>query len=573
MEIALRDYQIEAQKTFFNKLILGVKRQLIVLPTGAGKTIVAASISKLFRDRYNNGLPIVFIAHRHELLKQTAEKMKLVWGDVKVGKVKGVDNEQEADVIVASTQTLIRGRQMVKPGLVIYDEAHHSVSKGSMKVLESLGCFEADGPPLLGITATPNRLDRQALGQVYEEIVLEKSILDLILARYLCDVRGKKIVIDELDLQSVETMAGDYNEKQLGEQMGKESVIDTIVQAYLEHGESRKTIVFAVNVKQAYDIAEGLAKYDVRAKAIDGSLPEEARSKILQEFSTGVIQVLVNCMILTEGFDEPSVSCILMARPTKSESLYIQCIGRGTRLYPDKMDCLVLDVVGVTEDHSLMTLSNLFPPGRLDLEEEEEEELDLFLGVVMEEGESVVEFHERLKQIAFEYGKKMREINLFSTKTIYLWNSFSDRAYYISIGNQQYCYLIKEEEHWWIIFENQNKQLYPLHHEPLSLEYAQGIAENFLSNIKTKIILKEARWRNLAMSPAQRDQLERNRIDYDQGWTKGQASDALNDIYGRRVAAKVIHRFNGDLYRSIMSNSYLKEKINEELLCIQSGLH
>lgn len=571
MAISLRDYQNEASSIVFEKLAAGVKRQLIVLPTGAGKTIVAAAVSKLFKETFDINRPIVFIAHRDELLKQTASKMSLVWKDVRVGRVKGADNEQEVDVIVASTQTLVRGRQMVIPSLVIYDEAHHSVSKGSYKVLETLGCFEEDGPPLLGITATPNRLDRQALGQVYEEIVYEKTILDLILSKYLCDVRGKKIVADELNLDSVQTLAGDFNEKQLGEQMGQESVIDTIVQAYLEHGEERKTIIFAVNVKQTYEIADRLSSYGVKAAGIDGSLPEETRNQLLADFSQGILQVMVNCMILTEGFDEPSVSCIMMARPTKSESLYTQCIGRGTRLYPDKVDCLVLDIVGVSEKHSLMTLSDLFPPGRI--EDDEEIDEDILKDEMLEDGESVLEFQERLHQIAFEHGKKMHEINLFSTKTIYLWNSISDNAYYISIGNKQYCYLIKDDTHWWILFEHTNKRLYPLHDEALSLEYAQGIAESFLQTISTKIIYKEAPWRHHPISPAQRSQLDKNGIAYDETWTKGQASDVLNNIFGERIATKVIDRFNGELYRSMLSNQYVRDKIYQDLSEIQKEMN
>ncbi|KQN97213.1 hypothetical protein ASF12_22685 [Paenibacillus sp. Leaf72] len=517
----------------------------------------------------NSSQPIVFIAHRDELLKQTADKMQLVWEGVSVGRVKGAHNEQDVDLIVASTQTLVRGREIVQPGLVIYDEAHHSASKGSKQVLENLGCFRLDGPPLLGITATPNRADKLALGDIFEEIVYEKKMLDLIIAGYLCDIRAKRIVVESLDLNNLKTIAGDFDQNDLGEAMTQDDVIDCVIDAYIEYGEERKTIVFAANVHHTYAIAERFNERGIAAKGIDGSLPGADRELLLKSFAANDFNILVNCMVLTEGFDEPSVSCVIMARPTKSESLYVQCIGRGIRLHPDKVDCLVLDIVGVTENHSLMTLSKLFSSNEPEVDELDGEPLEL------RDNESVMELQERVHSSKKEYQQHMFEVNLFTKQSIYRWIKITDRAYYISMGDKRACYILLDDEFtrsWWALFENTDKRIFPLYHEPIVIEYAQGIAENFLKSVENPLMTKEARWRKYPLSQGQKEQLTRYEIAYDHSWTKGEAADALDMLFGKRDAHNVISRFDPEFYRNMMSNPHIREKVTTQLILIQKNI-
>lgn len=568
MGIALRDYQQEASDSFFRKLHEGIKRQLIVLPTGGGKTVVAADISKRFYQNVMNGKPIVFIAHREELLQQTSKKMNLVWNGVQVGKVKGQANHQNAEIIVASTQTLVRGRKIVDPGLVIYDEAHHCGSKGSKSILTSLGCFDPDGPPLLGITATPNRADKIGLGDIFQEVVYEKSLIEMIVSGYLCDIKAKRVVAESLDLGSLKIVAGDFNQMELGEVMSQESAIQTVVDAYIEHAEGRKTIVFAASVKQTYQIAESLRSHGILAAGIDGSLNDEERRRILSSFERNEYRVIVNCMMLTEGFDEPSVSCIIMARPTKSESLYIQSVGRGTRLHPDKANCLILDIVGVTETNSLMTLSKLFPPiEKPETDSVTQTQLDL------QDDESVISFQKRKEETHRVQGQMAYEVSLFTDKTIFSWVKASENSYYIGLGDKRACFLLKESTHeWWALFEHSDNKLYPLYHEPLDLEYAQGVAETFLKSLQRNLFLKEAFWRRNPMSEGQRKQLIKHSIPFDHTWSKGMASDALDLVFGKRIAENALRRFDPISYRMLLQNPDVREKTTLKIQLIQREL-
>ncbi|MCL6598921.1 MAG: DEAD/DEAH box helicase family protein, partial [Alicyclobacillus macrosporangiidus] len=225
MAIQLRPYQQEAVEAFFNALPEH-KRQLIVLPTGAGKTIVFGATARRYYETVSSDNPILVIAHRTELLDQAEQKIQYVWPGVVTGRVQGQRNEQLAQVLIASTQTLVAGRTIPKPGLIIYDECHHSRAEGALGVLQRLGVFEPDGPPLLGVTATPSRSDRTELGDVFEHLTYERTILQMIMDGYLADVRGIRVEVPGLNLSAIRTVGGDYNAKDLSHVMNIEEALE-----------------------------------------------------------------------------------------------------------------------------------------------------------------------------------------------------------------------------------------------------------------------------------------------------------------------------------------------------------
>jgi superfamily II DNA or RNA helicase len=563
VEITLRDYQKESVDRFFDRLNHHVKRQLIVLPPAAGKTIIAAAISKQYFHQVNDKAPILFLAHRDEILKQTERKIKYVWEEVSIGRVKGKENNQNATVILASTQTLIRGRDIIRPSLIIYDEAQHALSKGSQQLLMELGCFQADGPPLIGITATPYRSDHMGLGDVFQEIVYKKTIMDLILAGYLCEIRGKKVVVKDLHFTNMPVENGDFDQNYLGEVMSDNHVVQTVVKAYLEQASHLKTIVFAVNKKQTYEIVEQMKRQGIKVTGIDSSIPENKRAEILKQFEKGEYRVLVNCSLLIEGYDQPDVSCVLIARPTRSKSLYTQMVGRGLRLHPSKEFCLILDVVGSLEDSKLITSYDLFQT------QEKEPSKKRNQSYVRRKNIDFVQNVEAVTDPIVTYD----ELKLLHYNSRYRWIKLSDQSYFLSIGGKKAVYLIEEDSgRWWSLFENDDKRIFPLYHDSLAIEYAQGIAEVFVKEIESPLITMDAKWRQQPISPTQKKLLRKYNLKFDSNWTKGEAADMLVLYFGKQEAQKVLKRFSPIHYRKIMDNDLLRAQLTQQLEEIKKNM-
>lgn len=371
---ALRPYQEQAIDRIEIAERRGVRRQLGVAATGLGKTIMFCSLA---RQRVGRTL---ILAHRDELVNQAAAKIREVWPDVAVGIVKAERNDVDAQVVVASVQTLSRGSRLdqltgaggVFPveafGLVVVDEAHHAAAKTYRAILDGLDAGTPGGPLLLGVTATPDRGDGKGLDDLFDEIVFSYDILWGIRAGYLSDIRGLRVQIDALDLSAVKVSRGDYQAGDVGRALDTADAPNVIAESWLRHAAGRRTLVFTPTVETAIHTRDAFESRGVNAGCVFGAMPPDERHDTLHRFSTGALDVLVNCMVLTEGYDEPRVDCIIVARPTKSRALYTQMIGRGTRRHPDKADCLVIDVVGVSEEHSLVTVPSLFgiDPKRFD---------------------------------------------------------------------------------------------------------------------------------------------------------------------------------------------------------------
>lgn len=367
MRFTLRDYQQEAIQSAMQARREGLRRLLICLPTGAGKTVI---FSELCRIATHN---VLVLAHREELLQQARSKIaQMTENKIKISIEQGdMHSSSDAKVVVASIRSLRSDRLQALQkrhnfGLIIYDECHHAAADDNKRVLEELGAFDPDWTgTLIGFTATTKRADGIGLDKVFEAIVYDRSVLDMIKEGYLVNLRGYRI----------NTSAELYNllgdDEALEEEVDIESRNALVARSIQELARDRRTIVFCVTVLHAINMAKALNGLGIATGVIYGDMPREKRTQVLKDFRAERLQCLTNVMVLTEGFDDPGVSCIAMARPTKSESLYAQCIGRGARLFEGKEDCIVLDFVDLS-DLSLVNLPSLFGmPRAVNMEGEE----------------------------------------------------------------------------------------------------------------------------------------------------------------------------------------------------------
>lgn len=349
----LRKYQKEADEAIFNQWDnQNVKKTLLVLPTGCGKTVVFAKVAE---ELVKRGERVLVLAHRGELLDQASDKIKKVTGlSTALEKADSTCLGSWYRITVGSVQSLMRETRLrkFKPdyfGSIIIDEAHHIISDGYQRVLEHFP--EAK---VLGVTATADRADMKNLGAVFESLAYEYSLPQAIHDGYLSPIKALTIPL-QLDLSGVSMQSGDF----------KASDIDTALDPYLyqiademkTYCADRKTVVFLPLVKTSQKFRDILNEKGFRAAEVNGS--SEDRAEVIEAFDKGEYNVLCNSMLLTEGWDCPSVDCIIVLRPTKSRGLYCQMVGRGTRLCEGKEDLLLLDFLWHTERHELCRPAHL----------------------------------------------------------------------------------------------------------------------------------------------------------------------------------------------------------------------
>lgn len=390
--LALRDYQQTGIKALMDGWRKGRRRQAVVWPTGAGKTV---GFAHLIEQAHAVSARSLVIAHRDELIEQAADKLHQVAPHMRVGIVKGRRNEVTGvDVAVASVQSLARAerragvRRDLAPRLLVVDECHHAVADSYMNVIREFGGFDPDlsrGALVAGFTATLARADRVALAQVWEDVAHRVDIKDLIRDGFLLLPRGRRVKIAGLDLGKIKRVAGDFSEAALGEAMTQALAPQAIARAYVEHAKDRQGVAFLPTVALAYEMAEAFRAEGITAVAVDGTTPIAERRAAIEASRRGEVQVLCNAMLFTEGTDLPWVSCVVLARPTSSGPLYVQMVGRGLRPYPGQRDALVLDVVGVGGKHRLASLVDLAGADRAegvpdDLLKYEDDEEGLLLG-------------------------------------------------------------------------------------------------------------------------------------------------------------------------------------------------
>ena len=346
--LQMRPYQQAAREAIHAEWNDGRRRTLLVLPTGTGKTIVFAAVTE---DQVRSGSRVLVLAHRGELLEQAADKIKRSTGLASaVEKAEQTCLDSWCRVVVGSVQSLQRPARLEQfPadyfGTIIIDEAHHAITDGYQRVLEHFP--EAN---VLGVTATPDRGDMRNLGEVFDSLAYEYKLPQAIREGYLCPILAQTIPL-QMDISQVALSGGDFAVGGLGTAL--DPYLEQIAAEMQTACAGRKTVVFLPLIKTSRKFRDILNSKGFRAAEVNGQ--SEDRTEILSDFSNGKYNVLCNSMLLTEGWDCPSVDCIVVLRPTKVRSLYSQMVGRGTRLSPEtgKKDLLLLDFLWLTERHEL----------------------------------------------------------------------------------------------------------------------------------------------------------------------------------------------------------------------------
>jgi len=357
----LRDYQESAVQAVRDSFRAGHKNTLLVSPTGSGKTVIFSYIAA---GMARNNKRILIVAHRRELLKQISGALKRVGvaHAVMTGGYRGVPT---ANVVVASVFTLVKRIKGIEPfDLIIGDEAHHFTPDSSWgKVV--MGFPRAR---VLGVTATPERLDGKGLGQMFSDMVMGPTVAELTAQGFLS--HAVVYAPSAPDLGGVGTRMGDYVQKQLEDAMDKAVITGSAVKHYGKYAPGKKAIAFCVSVKHAKNLAKEFRDAGFAASHIDGGMKEDERDSVLKAFEEGRVRVLTSCDLVSEGFDLPSVEVAILLRPTKSLGLYLQQCGRAIRPHPDKERTIILDHAGNTARHGFIdddrewTLADGFVQGR-----------------------------------------------------------------------------------------------------------------------------------------------------------------------------------------------------------------
>lgn len=521
----LRDYQVDCITEIFKNYRAGVRRQLIVLPTGTGKTVIFAQLATNAKGR------ALIIVNRDELISQTVSKLEDA-GCFSIGIEKGEKTATAQDkCIVASVQSL-RANRLDKYGrgdfsLIIIDEAHHAAAPSYRALVDHLTTKDV---ALLGFTATPDRADGKDLAEVFDQICYKRTIVDMITAGWLVPVHGK-MVKTSVNLDEVKCNRGDYQIAELSSAVNNPQRNLEIVKSYTEYANNRKTIVFCVDVAHANSVNAKFNECGIPCLTVSGEMDISVRRETVNKFKTGEVRIITNCMILTEGFDDPGVECVIMARPTKSNVLYSQMLGRGIRLFGTsnylesqgaKENLLVIDLVDNTEKLSskAVNVGEMFG-----------------CGCVLN-SEDVLETGKRMRELLDEYPglaaiankhtlAELEKIVLQGNDiSIYISNDSSaelgsqygwiktERGYYIAVGSV----------HRYELVQNELGQWDALHHErlPVSKYRTKFVTHYALKGIGT---LKEA------VTRIERQRIETHHsdciglIDVSKAWRKKPASD------------------------------------------------
>ncbi len=518
-----REYQLEAIEAVFDNQSLGVTRQLICLPTGTGKTVIFALLAKSINTK------TLVIAHTEELINQAKEKLEVVWPEADVGIVKAGTNEIDSQVVIASIQTASRMKRLGKLkqqsfDLLIIDEAHHSAAVSYKRLVRELGFFD-DNPSklLVGVTATPKRGDGVGLGSIFQEIVFERSISTMIRGRYLSPLVGKQ-VHTKVDLGGIGVCAGDFVNSELAKAVNTSGRNQLIIDNYTAYaGDRKKTLAFCVNVQHAKDLAETFNELRISAQAVYGDMDKEERAQFLQAFKDGKYQVLTNCLLLTEGFDERAIDCVILARPTKSCPLFVQMIGRGTRTFPTKRDCLILDFCDNSTRNDLCTYKNTLDgaitplfPSECDIDVSEGKESPIQQTDDCRNRSELQVIQDRVEDVEF-----------FETAH-FAWSPVGD-SWHLSLGLNRDVW-VRQVKGGFLVVTQSDGDITQLSNRPLPLDYALGVAEDWSRRQTTKSAWarKDAPWRSLPASQKQLDSLSRMGIQFCYGITKGDAAQLLD---------------------------------------------
>ena len=505
MNIKLRPYQQECIDIIESK---AKGRFLVQMATGLGKTVVFTHLPRQGR--------MLLLSHREELVQQPLKYFDCSTG-VEMASSKTTGKEQ---VVSASVQTLVHRLDKFSPeefDIIIVDEAHHSAAKTYQDVIHHF-----KPRLLLGFTATPNRADGARLNSVFDEIIFKRDLKWGIQNGYLCDIYCKRIDIG-YDLSAVHTRMGDYAPGELEKAM--DGTADAVAQAYREHAQGA-TLIFAVSVAQCEEIAARIEG----AEVITGQTKN--RAEVIKRFTNREIPCLVNCMVFTEGTDIPLVETVIIARPTQSDSLYAQMVGRGLRLHPDKDKLTLIDCVGVTGKASLCTAPSLLG---IDVEKVPKGKQNELEGLLFELPDKAT----MLSDTPESWIKNVTIVDLWANNMKYQlhnvnWFQLPDGHMICSLPDKQTIEIPPADELGQTVFEGQRmdmQEAFDKAFEILQEDYADSKA------IWDKEISK--RWANQPATEAQINFVKKigkkylSEIDFET-LTKGQAGMIINRLKGGR---------------------------------------
>jgi hypothetical protein len=394
---------------------------------------------------------------------------------------------------------------------VVVDEAHHVAANSYQRILRHMRVGEPDGPLGLGVTATPERADGQPLAGW--EVVCRRDLLEMIEAGYLCDLRAMQVQLEGADFSRLHVRAGDVIDREAEEILLAADAPEHAAAAYREHADGRRALLFTPTVAVARAMVQAFDRAGVVAEAIDGSTPRDLRRAALDRFRSGRTAVIANCAVLTEGFDEPRIEAVIIARPTLSRSLYVQMLGRGTRTYPGKDDCLILDLVAATSRHNLQTAATVFGVRRHEAALAERG----LLAAIAEEREAET----RGRLVA-------RTVELFSRRPLH-WVPVG-AGFVLPLGRG--TLLLEPLGGRWraVVREGGGARVLG---EDLPLDYAQGVSEDFARQAGAgHLVDPAASWRSAPATERQIAALRRCRIRVTpSGLTRGAAADLLTAAF------------------------------------------
>ena len=406
----LRPYQVEARDAILKEWDEGRTRTLLVLPTGAGKTIIFCAVTE---QEVLHGRRVLVLAHRGELLDQARDKLKRTTGLVaSVEKAELSCLEEPYRVTVGSIQSMSRPKRLdaFAPDYfdtIIVDEAHHCLSDTYQTVLSRF-----PGARVLGVTATPDRGDMRSLGQYFDSLAYEYTLPRAIRDGYLCRIKALTIPL-HLDISRVEVKNGDYSAGGIASAL--DPYFEQIADEMVQYCKGRKTVVFLPLIATSRKMRDILQAHGLRAAEVNGESKD--RDQVLVDFAAGRYDVLCNSMLLTEGWDCPDVDCIVMLRPTRIRSLYCQCVGRGTRLAPGKDYLLLLDFLWLTSRHDLVRPAALICKSdevaqamTKRSEDEAGEEIDIIDAEAQAEEDAALEREARLADELEKMRKRKRQL-------------------------------------------------------------------------------------------------------------------------------------------------------------------